>query len=329
MNDTIKLSYYYELEASESFEKDYYDFLSKAEQNKADYKDSEGSYIDPDSKDDVKKTRFYNHLTYFLKHQEEKYNKSYSFLPPSEAPLTTLKEQDIYKGKLDEKKITVIQDGKPLFRLTSDQFGFSAAESIYDNIKYPLPKLLRSYQNKGLEERDKVKERITWYVINTRTIGGSFLWPVYPQGQYYCNYNTVRGRRLEDRVDLTLLEIKHALDGSYDRGEHTSDILYKQYQNEKRHIKVWLKHFDSFEEYIEYFMLKPFVKDGMPINIINGKPLDDDYIKNYKEQFKRRHLQNLKAEEICGMLDRLEGMILERSENMENVIKQYIKENHR
>lgn len=321
------ISYYYELDASKSFENDYNVFLEKVEENKATYKDSEGSYIDPDCVGDVGKTEFYNHLTCFLNHQEreyKEYEKRYRFLPPSEAPRTTPKEKD--NECIDKKKITVIpndENEKP-FRLTSDQFGFSAKETIYNSNQYPLANLLRLSQNKGSKEREKVKERITRYVINTRTIGGSFLWPVYPQGQYYCNYNIVRGRWLEDRVDLTLLEIKHALDRSYDKGEHTSDILYKQYQNEKRHMKTWLDHFETFDEYVKYFMLEPFVKDGMPINIINDKPLDDDYIKNYKEQYKRWHLQNLTAEEICGVLVRLEIKILKRSENMEKVIKQYI-----
>lgn len=329
MNERINLRYYYEIESSNSFEKDYYDFLTKVEQNKADYKYSEGSYIDPDSVNDVNKVSFYNHLTCFLNHQEKENKKNYCFLSPDDAPLTKQeKEYDRYKDKHDKSIIIVMQDDNVLFRLKSDQFGFSAAETIYSSDKYPLAKLLRLYQNSGSEERDKVKERITQYVKNTRTIGGSFLWPVPPQGRRDFYYNRLRGKHLEDRMDLTLLEIKHVLDDKNEK--HTSDILYNQYQNKKTYMKIWLKHFDSFDQYVKYFMLQPFIaENGMPINIIDGKPLSEEYIKEYREQFKGQHLQTLTAEEICAMLKRLENMILERSENMENVIEPYYEENHR
>lgn len=340
MNDTKELSYYYEeLAASQSlknFEKEYYDFLTKAEKNKADYKYSEGSYIDPDDCNSVKETGFYNHLTCFLNHQEKKYKKNYFFLPPEEALLTTTEEKDNYKDKIDEKKITVIQNGEARFRLTSDQFGFSANETIYNRNKYPLANLLRLSQNEGQTKQEEIKERIVRYVKNTRTIGGSFLWPVPPKGKGMrrCGYNIYRGScsYLEDRVDLTLLEVKHALDGSYDKGGHTSDILYNQYKNEKTYMKEWMEHFDSFDNYVKYFVLEPFVKreDGqyMPINIINGEPLNDDDLKAYTKRHKRRFMQNLAADEIDAMLERLESMILARSAKMENVIKSYYEEKH-
>lgn len=37
------------------------------------------------------------------------------------------------------------------------------------------------------------------------------------------------GSYIEDRVDLTLLEIKHALDGEYHKSQHKDDILYALY----------------------------------------------------------------------------------------------------
>lgn len=333
MEEDINLRYYYELEASESFEEVYFHFLKKVEQNEARYKNLEGSYIDPDSVSDVKKISFYNHLTCFLNHQENYLEKKekFFFVPPSEARLTKQeKEYNQYKDKQDESIITVIQDNKIQFRLKSDQFGFSAAETKYVNNKYPLAKLLRLCQNSESEEQDKVKKRITQYVKNTRTIGGSFLWPVPLEGNRDFCYNRLRGRWLEDRVDLTLLEIKHALEGRYDNGECASDMLYNQYRNEKTHIKTWLEHFGTFPEYVEYFMLEPFIaENGMPINIIDGKPLNEDYIKEYREQYKRQHLKNLEeAEEICAMLRPLEIMILKRSKRMEDVIKPYYEENH-
>lgn len=316
MEDTTMI--YYEPE----FFEDYYDkFLTT--------RISSGFYIDPDCRADVNKTAFYNHLTYFLINQEKKYGNSYSFLPPKCSILTKQDEKD--NMYIDNYKITVIQDNKAIFRLTSDQFGFSATEESYSNNKYPLTKLLHLYQKKELTEQEKVKKLITKYVKNTRTIGGSFLWPLPPEGRRKCNYNTQRGIKgyLEDRVDLTLLEIKHALDKSYDKNQHTSDILYDEYMNEKTHIQEWFKHFDSFDRYVEYFMLDSFVKNGMPINILNGEPIDEYDIKNYKEQYqntKKGQLQNLTGEEIITMLSNLESMIVKRSKNIENAIKQYIRE---
>lgn len=328
MKEDINLRYYYELEASESFEKNYCLFLKKVEQNEARYKNLEGSYIDPDSVSDVKKISFYNHLTCFLNHQENCWEKEekYFFVPPSEAPLTK-QEKEYNKYDKDAKKITVIHGNKELFRLTSDQFGFSAAERIYDSDKSPLAKLLRLSQKENQEKQKEIKDLITQYVKNTRTIGGSFVWPVQPQGRRDCYYNIQRGRCLEDRVDLTLLEIKYALDGRPDNQEYTSDILYN-HQHKNKYMKTWLEHFGTFKKYVKYFKFEPFVKDDMPINIIDGEPLKEDYIKEYREQYKGQRLQNLKAEEICAMLKRLESMILKRSESMENVIKPYYEENH-
>lgn len=326
--EDIKLRYYYELESSKSFEKDYDSFLTKVEQNGTGYKNLSGSYIDPDAVSSVKKISFYNHLTYFLNHQEKNQGKNkYLFLPPEAAPLTKQeKDYDIYKNQMDEKIITVVQvqDGERLFRLKSDQLGFSAAENKYSS-NMPLARLLRGSQNSKPEERDKVKKRITQYVKNTRTVGGSFVWPVSLQGIRDFRYNMFRGQApQEDRVDLTLLEIKHALDGSYDEGRYTSDKLYGQYCKEETCIKAWLRHFDSFEQYVKYFMFDSFVIDGMPVNIVHGEPLDDDYLENERKQYKMPQLQTLEVKEIWDMLERLEYMILNRSKKIENIIKQYI-----
>lgn len=340
MNNLKELSFYYEKQGVPNFENDYYDFLLKTEENNGDCTSLKNVYIDPDNVTSVGKTGFYNHLTCFLNHQEKKYKNNYFFLPPKKALLTTLEEKEKCKDKMDNTKITVVQSdsGKALFRLTSDQLGFSASEEIYGNSnnsdKYPLVNLFHLSQKENQKRRGEIRELIVQYVKNTRTIGGSFLWPVPPKGGCNCFYNTIRGvsSYLEDRVDLTLLEIKHALDGSYDKGEHTSDILYRQYQNGKRYIKEWLKHFDSFDSYVEYFMLEDFVekKDGkyVPINIINDEPLSDDYLKKYREQYKKFSLQNLTEKEIRVMLEYLEKKILERSARMENIIKLYYKENH-
>lgn len=371
---------YYE---PESFDEYYKSFLTEKVSGRY------YEYIDPDVVGDVGKMSFYIDMTDFLNSREKKLEKKlkneYFFLPPLEAPGTedwlnenkervenhkewwtkhkesfkkdekwikkygALQEKYEIVGLMDEKKITVVQNGEKIFRLTSDQFGFSAAESIYDNdqdTRYPLVKLLYLCKEKSEDEQKKVIAWITEYVKNTRTIGGSFLWPILPEGSRKCEYNNQRGvnNYLEDRVDLTLLEVKHALEKKYDHDECKSDILCSQYENE--HMKKWLAHFGSFEEYVKYFMLEPFCKknikedkkegekdrkdyDYVPINIIDGEPIDEKKIEEYssKRGEKYKAVQKLKIkEDIINMLDRLEGMILIRTANMERAIRLYRQE---
>ena len=311
------------------------------------------SYIDPDCVEDVGKTDFYNDLTDFLNEREEscieKEEDRYLYLPPLDAPKTAkwLEDHGKWRGlkdKMDAKKIAVVlqKNGERQFCLTSDQFGFSAFEGIYgkENYeRYPLAKLLYSCRGKCEEERKEVIGRITEYVKNTRTLGGSFLWPVHQEGNNAraCMYNLRRGvgNYLEDRVDLTLREVKHALDCAveqkcgYNYKEYEKfDILYDYYdyhEKDEMHLKKWLEHFGTFTNFIEYFMLEPFCKkmqtaegsyEYIPINIIDGREIEQEKgeIRNIVK------VRNLREEEILNMLNRLEGMILVRTANMERAI---------
>lgn len=343
---------YYE---PDNFEDSYRNFLKeKIGIGSNSSKNIKSTYIDPDSVDGVGKTDFYNDLTKFLNKREENCIKGerYLYLPPLMAPKIQeqLKITENYKVLSDLRKITVMGKGDEcrLFRLTSDQFGFSADDNIYENPEdksYPLPNLLYSYQNNSEAEQKKIIDRITEYVKNTRTIGGSFLWPVYKAGRkdYYCYYNIGRGVRnyLEDRVDLTLLEIKHALDTKYENKEYESDILNKQYNNANTYMENWLDHFGTFKTYVKYFMLEPFCEkvpanngkenekdyekyDYVPINIIDGELINEENIKDYCKSGRENYaVRNLGKKDIINMLDRLEGMILVRTVNMERVIESY------
>lgn len=319
-----------------------------------------GSYVDPDCVGDVRKTDFYNDLTDFLNGREKELEKelrsSYFFLPPAYAPQTPkwLEKHEDKKNSVDGKIITVEEknDTDRLFRLKSDQFGFSAAETIYEENrrhKYPLSRLLYFYEEQKKEEQEKTINRITECVKNSRTIGGSFLWPVPLEGRCDFRYNMSRGVNsyLEDRVDLTLLEIKHVINGRNNNNfeKCKSDIwLYDEYEKDGQeqkvntHMKQWFDHFDSFQEYVEYFMLEPFCQkvieedsekgyDYIPVNIIDGELIDekkiDEYCKSTEENWAVR---NLEEKEILNMLDRLEEMILIRTANMERAIESYRKE---
>ena len=261
-------------------------------------------YIDPDNK---KNEEFYRELSNFLNASRisRKNNKILSF-EANEAPYGMITVH--YKG----------QNGKEYgFRLHSDQLGFSAVPCIYFRNNYPLSRYLEMQKNK-LDKRknksnkatDAVADFLAGYVYTTRTLGGSFLWPE----SWYKAYNMSRGNGsyIEDRVDLTLLEIKHI----YKFRELENQLIYgkdhllKQYKNQ--YADKWFGFFDSFEDYVDFFMFNDFVEDistngkkeYMPINILTGKRFKTDYpgyemdtlkdIKEYnedswKEKYKNYH----------------------------------------
>lgn len=281
-------------------------------------------YVDPDSVKFIR-TSFYNLLTEFLQKREQEFGKGFLYIPPQLAKLSN--KNGMRHESRDDYKIFVIENEETQFRLTSDQFGFSAAEGIYSKPeKYPLAKINYLSKESQSEDREEVIKKLINYVENTRTLGGVFVWPIPKEGRRNCSYNIRRGiaSYIEDRVDLTLLEIKHALDGEYKK-KHQTDILYNLYHNNTQNIRNWLEHFDSFDEYIRYFMLTDFVEDGMPINIMTGNPLCDEEIKSYKES-KPFQDRDLSLKELLSILERLESMIVKRTHRMEYYISDYIKD---
>lgn len=308
------------------FEEDYKNVLEG--------KQYKGLYIDPDTVANMSMaTPFYNMFTEFLNKREQSYEKKFIFLPPKKAKLTT--NEEIGEHELDCTKITVLSDGEVIFRMTSDQFGFSAGEGIYKShddsfessldkcYKYPLSKInCLSRRNKNSQQRQYIINKLINYVKYTRTLGGAFVWPLNKDGNRNSEYNRDRGilYHLEDRVDLTLLEIKHALDGEYDKGKYTYDKLFKLYKKDTNRIRTWLSHFKSFDEYVKYFRFDNFVKQGMPINIITGDTLCEDDYKNVEI----REIQNLELDKLLCMIERLEIMIVERTRRMEEDIKDYM-----
>ena len=195
-------------------------------------------YIDPDNK---KNEEFYRELSNFLNASRisRKNNKILSF-EANEAPYGMITVH--YKG----------QNGKEYgFRLHSDQLGFSAVPCIYFRNNYPLSRYLEMQKNK-LDKRknksnkatDAVADFLAGYVYTTRTLGGSFLWPE----SWYKAYNMSRGNGsyIEDRVDLTLLEIKHIYKFRELENQliYGNDNLLKQYKNQ--YADKWFGFFDSF-----------------------------------------------------------------------------------
>lgn len=275
-------------------------------------------YIDPDNK---KNEEFYRELSNFLNVSRisRKNNKILSF-EANEAPYGMITVH--YKG----------QNGKEYgFRLHSDQLGFSAVPCIFFRNNYPLSRYLEMQKNK-LDKRknksnkatDAVADFLAGYVYTTRTLGGSFLWPE----SWYKAYNMSRGNGsyIEDRVDLTLLEIKHI----YKFRELENQLIYgkdhllKQYKNQ--YADKWFGFFDSFEDYVDFFMFNDFVEDistngkkeYMPINILTGKRFKTDY-----PGYEMDTLKDIKEYKLKEMLERVRDMVANRTKKMEDLINEY------
>lgn len=279
-------------------------------------------YIDPDYK---KNEDFYRALSDFLNASRisRKNNKILSF-EANEAPYGMITVY--YKDKYGNKQH---------FTVHSDQLGFSAVPWIYFRKNYPLSRYLEMQKNKSDKDPDAIAKFLANYVYTTRTIGGSFLWPE----SWYKGYNMNRGngRRtkgkikgnvgyIEDRVDLTLLEIKHYFEyrelDDKKNFKYSGDILFSRYKIPD--AQTWFGFFDSFEDYVDFFLFNGFVdKDEQtneytPINILTGKPFEKDYL-NYEKDV----LKVLEEDKLKAMLERVRDMVKTRSEDMEKLIAKY------
>lgn len=259
-------------------------------------------YNDPDKKENVD---FYNDLSDFLNAASCEHRKDVLF-----------KANGLYKkGIMVYRK----KDKKEYFTIQSDQLGFSADTWIYFSTKYPLSRYFEMQKN---EEAAKF---LTDYVLATRTLGGSFLWPE----SLYKDYNPGRGRaKIEDRVDLTLLEIKHYFEyrdlDDKKKFKYRRDILFSRYKIPD--AQTWFGFFDSFEDYVDFFMFNDFVEDigiggkkeYMPINILNGEPFEKDCL-YYEEDI----LKNICEKGLKDVLERVMNMVANRTKNMEKLIAKY------
>lgn len=249
-------------------------------------------YNDPDKKENVD---FYNDLSDFLNAASCEHRKDLLF----KANGLSKKGIMVYRKK----------DKKEYFTIQSDQLGFSADTWIYFSTKYPLSRYFEMQKNK------EAAKFLTDYVLATRTLGGSFLWPE----SLYKDYNPGRGcAKIEDRVDLTLLEIKHFY-------EYRGDLLFRQYKNPDAY--TWFGFFKSFEDYVDFFMFNDFVKEidkngkkeYMPINILTGKAFETEY-----PGYKTNTLKGIKDEkQLKEMLERVRDMVEKRTKKMEDLINEY------
>lgn len=288
------------------------DLRKKGEIIKDKSESSNKLYIDPDKKENEE---FYRELSNFLNASRisRKNNKILSF-EANEAPYGMITVY--YKDKYGNKQH---------FTVHSDQFGFSAVPCIYFRKNYPLSRYLEMQKNKSDKDPDAVAEFLANYVYTTRTLGGSFLWPE----TLWKDYNKSRGNGnyIEDRVDLTLLEIKHYFEyrdlDDKKKFKYSGDILFRYYDN--LDAQTWFGFFDSFEDYVDFFMFNDFVdkdkqtKEYTPINILTGKAFETDY-----PGYKTNTLKEIEDEkQLKEMLEQVRDMVEKRTKKMEDLINEY------
>ena len=273
-----------------------------------------GPYEDPDAYDSSKGMRinpkFYLDLCDFLKIRAKDQNdKKYEF-----------NDNFIKCGDIN---------------LVSDQFGFSAPGL---ELSHPYDIYLKKCKKEKKDRDDAIKKVVNW-VMESRTIGGSFLWPEGIWGGQN-GYNTARGGRnpfdaegkykkgsgrsysyyyIEDRVDLTLCEIKHYLNYEDSTLHRLNDCIKKNSAEEK-----WIRFFGGFKGYIEFFCFDPFVnkeKNYMPYDIVNSNMVEnkrvciDENKTNYKDR-ENNSIFKLSTDEFETMFNNVNYMIKERSRMM-------------
>ena len=179
----------------------------------------------------------------------------------------------------DEKPGIVIKNNNTdeYFCMKSDQFGFSAPSEKFNHV---YDKYLCNQTNEKLEE---AIGKVDKWIQNTRNPGGSFLWPmeiIDNKNNYDLNpaYNIRRGGSLfrrggsyiEDRVDLTLFEVKEAIELLNNKKKKIDgNVLIEKCMTKT--MRKWLLQFKSFEEYVKFFAFQPFVdeeNDWMPYDIL-------------------------------------------------------------
>jgi len=274
-------------------------------------------YSDPDEGN----MKYYTQICIFLNSQEQEIIKAgnrYHYCVGN------------YGGKA---RINVCKDRKFLFCLKTDQFGFSAP-TYKNKDTHPY-----GVYYKGADDKAIAIANIVKWVYITRTIGGSFLWP---EEEKYSQppYNNDRGGSLHpqrssyinDRVDLTLLEIKHFYDVKKELEDKEQEYDIKtfivEYQKTRPgdvlggslgkspNLYEWLMHFDCFKTYIDYFELNMFIKQDEVIDITGSDCLVEVDINTQKESFWNKDFNQVFVL-LCGKIE-------ERTNIINTIVQEWI-----
>lgn len=305
------------------WKEDYVKYLKSAYHNGTDKYKNISIYQDPDSKGSYSLI-YYRKLARFLNQRERVF---------FDKKLFDDKEFVYEADNYEDKGVLILvksKDGKALFYLQSDQFGFSAPSGSF--VKRGKKHIYDVYLE--LSKDENKEENVAKWIWESRTIGGSFLWPLEKRENRNPAYNMARGNYyLQDRCDLTLAEIR----GYYEKdirtiGEEKRNYLYNKIRNrENQNLSRWLEHFGDFDTYVKYFCMEDFVetiddkennKRFRPINlysfpeqknIIDERYMHEDIYDKTKDE--KKYYIN-----ICNMLNILCKKIIARSKKMEKII---------
>lgn len=260
---------------------------------KGDRKWNSSLYTDPDQTHyEGKASEFYCWIAAYLNAMECKYcYKEWNY-----------EVVEATKGNKTPSGIKVTnKDKSVVMYLRSDQFGFTAPQGERDgrywNNKYPYAKYLNAKKDcKEIEEDYKFVADVIW---NTRSNGGSFIWPIINTKtdgipRWASVYNVRRGVNsyIEDRVDLTLCEIKEFFN-CYARIHDEIKIIEEMKSNNKvllqsadsHDIVKWLSHFETFKNYVDFFSFESFMVEGTynVRNLLTGEKIESDKIDTLKD----------------------------------------------
>lgn len=259
------------------------------------------AYHDPDSRS----VSYYEDLT--------------SFLNKRENSVEGLQRKFVYERSNNPFGIRVKVSDNPnvVFYLKSDQLGFSATKGIYQKYVQNASESLRS---KTL--RKEALQQISKWIYDSRSIGGAFVWAMDWNGEkWICNpqYNKTRGKKpIQDRADLTLLDIKNCYCNNKDTGIKYGSRLRYQYDT-REYTKKWLEHFgtgmDGFRKYIEFFCFDEFMLNENPKDLLTGKEIID-----FKDERYKTSLFDYKNEDLSILLSNLHAWITARSNKMEKIM---------
>lgn len=279
------------------------------------------SYIDEKNKSlDVRQNYFDPDGAFYKSNNHRFYDDLIKFLKKSEDKLS-----DELEGKFDydlevnkgirvtkkDKNGTAIQE----FYLRSDQLGFSAPTN---DKSHPYDLFIAKSQDK-----QKAVSQVCDWISRTRTIGGSFLWPM----PFHVNYNPKRGGTvnsnkkyenyyIQDRVDLTLQEIQnwYLQDGEF-------DILNK-WNTKDSNLDIWLQHFKNFDTYVKFFCFDGFLKNTEGEQKIKNIICESRDIPKINADGTKPPREitdaNMDFEQLKEMLNRLSDLVIERSNKMIN-----------
>ncbi len=216
---------------------------------------------------------------------------------------------------IEVSEISEDGDKKILFYLRSDQFGFSAPSN---DKSHPYDLYIMKHKNK-----DKAIQQVADWLICSRTIGGSFLWPK----PFYYKYNKDRGGKItssrryyiQDRVDLTLWEIY-----LWYKNRNKSTIMTRcNDESKSSNLSIWLDHFGDFSTYIDFFCFDDFVEKSKEEKYPKSIFADESCEPKWGKDGINPNIEitnNIDFSKLENMLKRLNDRILKRSTSIEKKI---------